>query len=1065
MSLLELITKLNQANIKLSLVNGQIKFDDIINNGELYESVKFYERDLIEFLEGSESGKSESIEKAPHSELHELSYAQRRLWILDQMEDAGTTYNIPMAFEIRGNLDFESFEKSFNYLVNRHESLRTTIVIQNGQPRQKIKELKDSGFEVYYNDLRGESVNNALVLKYIDEEKNRKFNLSEGPLIRAVMLHVDDDHYIFLLTLHHVISDGWSVEVLIREFLFLYNGFKEGVDVHLPALSIQYKDYAYWQRKMLSGVSLKRYSDFWTNEFSGKLPVLDLPIDNIRPPVMTHSGEVVNIKLNRVALNNLYMLGNAYRCSLFMTLQALLNVLFYKYTEQEDIIVGFPIAGRDHDELEGQIGFYVNTLALRTKFNSSDTFVDLMQKVRVNILNAYDHSIYPFDRLIDELDIPRDVSRSALFDIMVEFQENSFVSDGQSADLEGLSIKGYDNDFKVAKFDLSFSFTELVDGLDLAITYNKDLFDQVRINNMAAHFKQICNAVLKAPELPIAQIQYLSIDELNQLDDTSRVEQKQTDFSVIALFNDLVLKSADSPALVNGDQVITYKQLDELSDRIAISLITKYEVVAEDLVGILLESTLTVEFILSSLAIIKAGCKYIRIEHDEHLASCKALIYNSKSDTNQIGDFNIALNLDLELESLSNCELDSIEITGDKEVLYTVLVNGEFAEVRQSDVINYSIWLKENFSLNSLSRAAIFWSLDSHFIHMDIFGLLLSGVPIHLNNAKEAIDVGAFMQANDISHVLLPALLCEEIINLPNAYHLKDVEFIVSGHRSLRYSSAFNITRLFHYDLNSKVFSYDDAVKVDDTNSLGKVLPYLQAAVLDEHGMLVPRGVVGRINVTENYHGFSQKKTGLYGYWTQNGSLTGLSDKRRGVEISGFPVNTLEVESILLKHTDIRSIVVKKSKNLKGEDILVAFYLAKSNLEENQLISFFASQMPDYMLPKQFVQLEALPYDYRGNVITDVLVSKISSDSKSSKDEVLSEIEIQLLDIWKDVLGNNDIGVSDNFFKVAGNSIKATQIVSRMYKLGYKVSLRSIFGYPTVRELAGLLSVMSNTEA
>lgn len=514
MSLTELITKLNKAQVKIKLVNDQLEIvtPSGANRPELLDEIRKHEAALVDFFrEDVTDSEPEAIPPARQQDHYELSHAQRRLWILHQLEGNESTYNIPLPYVIEGALDIRALRETFEALVRRHESLRTTFVMVNGEPRQKIHPAYPSFFKLDYHDLAGAADKEEQAKAFAVREANRVFDLETGPLIRVCLLRLAEERHLLLLTLHHIISDGWSMEVLVKEFQVLYDCLLRGEEDPLPPLRIQYKDYACWQHALLSGEGAREHQDYWLGQFSGELPVLDLPADFPRPSQMNNKGEKIVIMLDGQLVQKLRVIGLQHNASLFMTVLTLIRTLLYRYTGQKDIIIGSPIAGRRHEDLEGQVGFYVNTLAFRTLIKDSDSFSSLLGKVRRHTLDVYEHQVYPFDLLVDDLKLERDISRPPLFDVMVELEEG-FMNEGEN-EFSSFRVGSYENDYQVAKFDLNISFASASDGLSLSMTYNKSLFRKDRMENMLAHIRQLALSVVADPGKSLGTLEYLSAYE------------------------------------------------------------------------------------------------------------------------------------------------------------------------------------------------------------------------------------------------------------------------------------------------------------------------------------------------------------------------------------------------------------------------------------------------------------------------------------------------------------------------------------------------------------------------
>ncbi|MCP4112721.1 MAG: HAD-IIIC family phosphatase, partial [Desulfobacteraceae bacterium] len=438
---------------------------------------------LSKVIGGSSKTEYRQIEILRSQNTYPVSNSQRRLWVLDQFEKDCTAYNMPATFILEGKLHVSAFEQAYSFMVERHESLRTAFVTEDGEPRQKI--LNNHSFEIKILDLRNslDVEKEAKILAKKDLQTS--FNLETGSLVRFTIIQIEDEKHLLLFNMHHIISDGWSINIFIKEFMITYNSFRDGQTPELSPLRIQYKDYSVWQNNLLDSSGMDIQREYWLEKLSGELPVLDLPADYIRPVSQTFNGNSLGFVLPKDINTGLNDLCRGNKASLFMLLHALVKVLFHRYTGQTDIILGSPIAGRGHEDLENQIGFYVNTLSLRDTIEGDRTFEELLASVKKTCTDAFDHQDYPFDRLVEELDIKRDMSRSPLFDVMVVLQNNETAV----VEFDGLNLSPYNTENTISKFDMTYNFSETGEGLFCGIEYNTDIYSADRIKRMAEHLK------------------------------------------------------------------------------------------------------------------------------------------------------------------------------------------------------------------------------------------------------------------------------------------------------------------------------------------------------------------------------------------------------------------------------------------------------------------------------------------------------------------------------------------------------------------------------------------------
>jgi NRPS condensation-like uncharacterized protein len=442
------------------------------------------------------------IEPVAVQEHYALSHAQRRLWISYQLETDQIAYNIPAAYSFNGKLDISAFEKSFEVLTERHESLRTVFITIDGEPRQKILPAQESGFSVIYIDMRKEEGADEKAAAIAMQEAVTAFDLVKGPLLKAKILHLEDERFLFLLTMHHIVSDGASSAVLVKEIIELYENYSNGIKKELPPLRIQYKDYAAWQHEIVSGDTISVHQQYWMDVFKDSVPALAIPTDYARPPVRTFRGDRLFTVVEETEKKKLEALAKKNGASLFMVMLACVKTLLYRYTSQTDIIVGTPVAGRDHADLEGQIGFYINLLALRTNLNEEESFTQLLRRIRKNTLSAYEHQVYPFDKLVSELTMVREPGRAPVFDVRVELNDTG----GVEETLEDIAISPFNQGLVVSHFDLTFNFIVNEDAVIVSITYATDLFKRSSIEALSSDLQKIMNAVTDNPDIQLREI-------------------------------------------------------------------------------------------------------------------------------------------------------------------------------------------------------------------------------------------------------------------------------------------------------------------------------------------------------------------------------------------------------------------------------------------------------------------------------------------------------------------------------------------------------------------------------
>ncbi|MGE5402694.1 MAG: non-ribosomal peptide synthetase, partial [Ignavibacteriales bacterium] len=536
-----------------------------------------------------------------------VSYAQRRLWFLDKMEKS-PAYNLPAAIMLEGELNVGALNKAFEEIIKRHEILRTVFVETDGIPYQKI--FTGVSFDLVKNDLSNTTDINENIYSLIKEEANRCFDLSKGPLIVASLVKVEEQKHILLFNMHHIISDGWSIGILISELTLFYNSFCKGDTNPLAPLKIQYKDYVQRHSQILQDTSASGHRKYWLDKLSGELPITEIPPDHKRPLNKTFNGKIHELSIGKPLYNGIDSLCRQSHVSLFMFLVSVVNILINKYSGKTDIIIGSPVSGREQRDLENQIGFYVNTIPLRNKVEPNLSYTEYLNKVKQNCVEAYDHQIYPFDLLIEDLNVERDTGRNPLFEIIVSLQE----SNSESIIFDGIKTSIMKPEISFSKFDLHFNFEESSEEIKLGIVYNPDIFNSGKIERIGNHLLQLLQNIINSPDEAISILEIITPEEkdriINEFNDTKCYYPKEK--TIAELFEEMADRYPDKTAIVFRGEPLTYRQLNEKSNCLAHSLKDTYGLHLDEPVVILMERSH--EFIIAILGILKAGGAYLPID-------------------------------------------------------------------------------------------------------------------------------------------------------------------------------------------------------------------------------------------------------------------------------------------------------------------------------------------------------------------------------------------------------------------------------------------------------------------
>ncbi|SKA48469.1 Non-ribosomal peptide synthetase component F, partial [Chitinophaga eiseniae] len=616
MDILDLLAELEKNSIYVALDEDdlQVSFEQDDIEDRHIDLLRAHKPQIISYLKKYAAGKTfAAIPPAPAQYSYPLSPSQQRLWVLSQLDAGSLAYNLPFSMELNGDFNIDIFSRAMEVIIERHEILRTVFrEDESGMPRQFILSPAQLAFNITRLDLRSSPDPREETRVYIAADSATLFDLQKGPLLRMALLQVTEETYVFYYNMHHIISDGWSMDVLGRDVIGCYRALAAGLTPALPPLAIQYKDYAVWQHEQLhtaAGIAAKTY---WKELLSGELPELSLPGSKSRPAVKTFSGRRCRTCLSPELTAQLRSFTRAEGGSLFMTLLAAWKVLLYRYTGEQDIIIGTPAAGRNHADLENQIGFYVNTLPLRNKVNGQSSFEAFVRQLRTNTLQAYTHQAYPFDDILQDVGVRRNTSRSAIFDVMVALQNIGEKNTGTatSAVVDTITDMGH----CYAKFDMEINIYEEGEALSMVVDYNTDVFHEHQVKQLLNHFKQLTSIMLERPGLPIDTIDFLTAAEKEQLlqgfNDTAVTYAPEK--TVLDLFREAVSTSPDNKAVVYEDRVLKYRELDTLSNQLAHYLQSRHQLESGVLAGILLERS---EWLpVTIMAILKCGAAYVPLD-------------------------------------------------------------------------------------------------------------------------------------------------------------------------------------------------------------------------------------------------------------------------------------------------------------------------------------------------------------------------------------------------------------------------------------------------------------------
>ncbi len=1048
-----------------------------------------------------------SIPRVEDQGSYVLSASQRRLWVLSQFEQANRAYNVPGAYVFDGELDREALGRSVEALIERHESLRTVFrEDEKGEVRQHIMAVGEQGFGIDYQDLRGEQDREERARELVQATFTEPFDLARGPLVRAGLYRIDDKRWIFTYTMHHIISDGWSIGIWIRELLRVYRAFAAGEVSPLEPLRIQSRDYAAWQQQQLNDESLQGHKQYWLKQFDGELPVTDLAGDRPRPALKSYRGGVISRKFGPEITQGIKILCQEQDSTLFMGLLAAVNVLLYRYTGQEDLIVGTSVAGRDHVDLEDQIGCYLNTLALRTRFSGSDNFRDLLHNTRQITLGAFDHQAYPFDELVNELHLRRDTSRHPLFDVAMVIQNMENRKSAREQDWGNLVASGYHGSQQViSKFDLFFSFAEYRGDVDLSLEYNEDIYDAQTVERMTGHLERLLVSIIEYPSLAVNKLSIFTGDEERLLlaEFNNTAADYPTTATLYSLFERQVQETPAAKAVVFGETELGYLELKEQADRLARYLKSIVGVKPGEPVAFMLERS--DRMIVTMLGILAAGAVFVPVDPDypalrkENIlkdTGCRVLI----SRLDFIKGLSSLPEHHLDIDGLPETVNDLAQAAEagnySSDLAYIIYTSGSTGTpkgvmIEHRAIVNTVCWQRRMFDLKPGNRCLQFAPATFDASIWDIFATLTSGATLYVVSEEvksSAMQLEQYIADNRIEIATLPPAYVR-MMNLGRISGLK--KLITAGEAAQtesarefqRYGQFYNAYGPTESSICATIFRMEEGVDQRRANiPIGRPIANTRIYITDGTGNLKPIGTIGEIciggaGLARGYWknpvltqekfiadplrpGERIYKTGDLGRWLPDGNIEFIGRKDSQVKIRGCRVELQEIETAVLQYPGVQSAAVVARRGKNGDNELVAYIVAGSPFDRQSLIEHLASSLPSFMLPTFYVPLQSLPLTDSGKLDRSQLPDPDAAVAVSAG-HVLprNELEEKLTAIWQDILGVDLIDIRDNFFDLGGHSLKAMRMLTRIHReFGVKLRLNELFNKATIEDLGKEIS-------
>ncbi|HJP04027.1 MAG TPA: amino acid adenylation domain-containing protein, partial [Gammaproteobacteria bacterium] len=1107
MTAVELLALLNRQGITLFVDGRHLRISAPKGSltDELVAELRTHKAELVDILAGAATD-SASASPTPainrSADAPVLSFAQERLWFLDQLDPGSALYNIPTAIRLHGEIDRASLQEAVNRLVQRHASLRTVFPVFEREPTINVRgELE---LPVTHTDAH------SLSADALEEELrrlgNEPFDLAAGPLLRVHLISTGGQEYILLIVIHHIVSDGWSLGIFMRELAALYAGDA------LPPLPIDYFDYSAWQRSVLTGAELERELGYWRERLNGAPTVLELPADRPRPALPSQQGAWASEVFPHDLLESLEQLARDRGHTLYMVLLAAFNVLLYRYTRQDDLVIGTPVAGRQHTETEGLIGLFVNSVIIRSQLDDELTFSEFLQQVQDSCLDALTHQSLPFEKLVEELQPERDSSYAPLFQVMFNLQSR----EQEIVPFTGLEVSPVVVEPGTAKFDLNVLMEDRDDGLAAWFEYSTDLYDRPTIERMIGHFRKLLEAIAVHPNTKLAALPLLESEERERVlvawNQTS-VDYPQN-LTLIDLFEAQVKKTPDAIAVTCGKDTLTYKQLNARANQLGCYL-GGLRLGPEDLVGVCMERSL--EMVIALYGILKAGAAYVpldpeyprqRLAHMLEDAHIEVLVSQSHLAEALPENDTKVINLDTGLDTVALAEYDTgnpAAIASARDAAYVIFTSGSTGRPKgvlneHRGICNRLLWMQDEYGLTADDRVLQKTPFSFDVSVWEFFWPLITGARLVIaepGGHRDTAYLAKLIQDQQITTLHFVPSMLASFLQDPVASDCTSIKRVICSGEALSTDLQERLFDTLPAELHNLYGPTEAAIDVTywacnrerarSTVPIGRPVANTQIYIVDSQGQPAPAGVpgelwIGGIQVARGYVNqpeltnekfiidpFSAKtgervyRTGDLARFTDDGIIEFLGRIDFQVKLRGFRIELGEIEAELQHCDGVQQSVVLLREDTPGDQRLAAYIVGDCN--PDTLRTALAARLPDYMVPAAFVAIETLPLTPNGKLDRDALPApdwSVASDIKYVAPR--SPIEEALAEIWQDLLGVQPVGTHDDFFRLGGHSLLATRLVARIRDtLNKDLPLRALFDTPTIAGLAGQLDSAAGT--
>lgn len=1073
------------------------------------ENEDLYEKILRE--KGICSRVSNNIYHQDEEKNFELTYQQKSIWFLQNMNPSSPMYNNPSAVLLKGRLDVDRLYKTFFKIIERHKILNVKFIVENGVPYQHIKKDIDFGFELldYRDNIN--LVNEESVNQLVNKIVMKPFDILNDPMLKVTLIKLNTNEHIMIINIHHIVSDGWSKGIMLKELASIYEKL-EGMDsgkLELP--QFQYYDYVRWINGKLDSQDCNKQIGFWKQKLKNAPVLLELPTDFPRASIQSNKGSMLQFLFSKNETEEIENFCKVHNSTLFTFLLSALKVLIYRYSGEEDLVIGTPVAGRNISSLEGMIGLFVNTVTIRTLIDKNQTFNEYLNNVKNETYKAFSNQEVPFDLLVEKLNPKRELSYNPIFQVMFQL-DNSPIPELKIGDLE---LKPMIVDMGISQLDLSVTCWKEGDLLKGTFEYNTQLFKKTTIERMLVHYRNIIKSVLKKPEEKISKVNYLLEDERERLihrwNDTS---VNIDDIPVVKMFENKAFKNPDNIAVIFNEQKVSYKHLNEKANLIQSYLINN-KLNDSDFMAICMNGS--IELISTVIAVLKCERAFVPIDPQYPINRIetiiddlnKPVILTDKENAHLFLEYTGKIILVEDIFDNYNDQSNKPVYINDKveykdSVCCVIYTSGSTGKPKGVLIENHSVLnivhsFIKCYEADENDKMMPITSISSASFVGEMMPILSAGGTLVLVDKEKYLDIEElinYIKENNVTILsTVPSMISRlnTIENLP-----KSVRLILSGGETLypnQIDKLNEIKIVNGYGLTEsgicstyKVIDRDD-LNGNDSISVGRPIMNNYIYILDGNLQPVPVGIKGEIFISglglakEYYNnpemtkerfinnpfveGYKMFKTGDIGYWLENGELQFLGRADNQVQVHGYRVELNEIQIELLKHKNIKEVVVTTKKTEHDDNILIAYYTSSNGnkLNNSEVSEWLAMRKPRYMVPRSFVMVEKIPLNTNGKIDINKL-SEIEYKNhilENNYEYARTETEKAIASIWMEYLEISQVGINDNFFDIGGHSLLASKVLSRLKEtVCEKLTIVDLFKYPTISSLGKYIDNANN---